>query len=109
MLHPLRMPTTSDPLTTLSNLTIWKPNLTNETFYNFAKYGIPDTGVPTIFPSIKKAILSNLNYFLGSTCKVKSNVFWDVMSYTMLVSQADGEVTPCVLAAYQHCDKNLSF
>jgi hypothetical protein len=23
MLHPLRMPTTSDPLTTLSNLTIW--------------------------------------------------------------------------------------
>jgi len=50
-------------------------------------YLTPDTGVPAIFPSIKKAI-SNLNDFLGSTYRVKSNIFWDVMSYTMLVSQS---------------------
>ena len=73
-------------------------------------YLTPDTGVPTIFfPNIKKAISSSLNDFLGSTCRVKSNVFGMWCHILRWFPKADGEVKPCGLAAYQHFDKNLSF
>jgi hypothetical protein len=88
MTHPLRMPTANDPLTTLWNLTIWWPYLTTDTFYNFSKYGIPDPRhQSTIFPSIQDATLPISKCF-SRLNTVKNAVFWDVMSYTMLVYQS---------------------